>query len=59
MHKTQIDRIMRLNNEMGELIKEIAPETAAEWDAMEKITAAHKQLRNIDIMSISQQKMDI
>ena len=59
MNKEQITQISLLTQEVGNMVKKLEPETSPEWEALEKLTAAHKQLRSIDIQAISQQKMDL
>jgi hypothetical protein len=52
MQSDQVKKIEELTKEMGKLVTEIEPRKPAEWDAMEKLTAAHKQLRSIEIADL-------
>ena len=55
---TWIERLNKLQNELGKLVTAVQPDNDGEWEALEKMTTAHKQLRAIDRTPLSQQKMD-
>ena len=44
-----VKEIQDLTTQLGNLVVGLEPKIGADWDAMEKLLAAHKQLRNIDI----------
>ncbi len=48
-----------IQNKLAQLILNVQPDNAGEWEALEKMTAAHKQLRSIDRTPLSQKRMDI
>ena len=50
--------IEKLNTTAGALLRAMEPRNAAEWEAMEKLTAAHKQLRTIDTGILRQLGLD-
>ncbi len=52
MEKEIIEQINKLTKELGEVVVNLEPKNPAEWDAMEKMQAAHKQLRGIDILTL-------
>lgn len=52
MKQQNITQIQDLTKSMAQMLVEMEPKTAAEWDAMEKLTAAHKQMRSIDITGL-------
>jgi hypothetical protein len=47
-----IKQIEDLTKELGELVVNLEPTTPQAWDAMERLQAAHKQLRSIDIAEL-------
>ncbi|MDD4875858.1 MAG: hypothetical protein PHQ86_01820 [Dehalococcoidales bacterium] len=49
MTDEQIDEIKKLITGTGELLKSLDPKTDEQWDAFQKLTAAHKQMRAIDL----------
>ena len=55
--QTWIDKLDRVENGLAQLIVNVKPDNAGEWEALEKMTTAHKQLRSIDRTPLSQQKM--
>lgn len=55
----QAERIEELVKTTADLIVAVAPETSKEWQALEKLTAAHKQLRSIDTFELRQPKMKL
>lgn len=59
MEFTWTEKLDTLQRELGKLIMQAKPDNAGEWEALEKMTAAHKQLRSIDRTPLSQQRMDI
>ncbi len=52
MDNKTIKGIEETTKTLGELIVSIEPANPHEWDAMEKLQAAHKQLRSIDITEL-------
>ncbi len=52
MKSKHVKDLEGLTKELGEIITDIVPVTPSEWDAMEKMQAAHKQLRSIDISEL-------
>lgn len=57
MLKEHVDQIKELTNKAGNLVNELKAETEAEWEAVEKLTNAHKQLRSIETGKLLQVKM--
>jgi len=53
MQQELIDKIKGLTKELAETIDELKPQNGLEWDAKESLTAAHKQLRKIDVDSLA------
>ena len=56
---TWIERLNKLQAELGELITTVVPDNDGEWEALEKMTTAHKQLRSIDRTPLGQQKLNL
>jgi hypothetical protein len=56
---TWITKLNKLQTDLGELITTVSPDNDGEWEALEKMTAAHKQLRSIDRTPLSQQKLPL
>ena len=52
-----VERLDKIQRELGELLVEVQPDNDGEWEALEKMTMAHKQLRSIDRTPLSQQRM--
>jgi hypothetical protein len=52
MQQELADRIKDLTRELADTIDELKPRNPDEWDAKEALTAAHKQLRKIDVDSL-------
>ncbi len=44
----EIKEIEDITDQLAKMLVTIEPVTPVEWDAMEKMTAAHKQLSSID-----------
>ena len=59
MQQTWIEKLNEIQSELGELVTEVKPDNDGEWEALEKMTTAHKTLRSIDRTPLSQQKMDL
>lgn len=59
MEQTWIDRLNKIQGELGELVITVHPDNDGEWEALEKMTTAHKTLRSIDRTPLSQQRMDL
>lgn len=54
-----IKRLGEVTGELSKLVIDFKPETDAEWEALEKMTTAHKQLRSIDKGSLRQAQMKV
>ena len=54
-----IEKLNQLQADLGELIVTVNPDNDGEWEALEKMTTAHKQLRSIDRTPLSQQKLPL
>ena len=52
MEANIIKEIQELTAQLGNLVVSVEPKTEAEWDAMEKMQAAHKQLRGIEVVEL-------
>jgi hypothetical protein len=52
MDINKVKEIQELTEQTAELLLNLKPKTGDEWDAMEKLQAAHKQLRSIDITEL-------
>ncbi len=52
MQNETVKEIVDLTSQLGKMLVTIEPKTPSEWDAMEKMQAAHKQLRGIDIAEL-------
>lgn len=48
MQKEVVKEIEEITHQVGKLLVTIEPANPSEWDAMERLQAAHKQLRSID-----------
>lgn len=59
MNETWIEKLNIIQNKLAMLITEVKPDNDGEWEALEKMTAAHKQLRAIDRTPLSQRKMTL
>ncbi len=55
MNKETVKEIVDLTGKLAGLLKSIEPGTPYEWDTWEKLTAAHKQLRSIDVAELVEQ----
>ena len=51
--ETWVNELVTQKNELGKLALKIKPQHPAQWEAMEKGMAAHKQLRSIDYEELS------
>lgn len=56
---TWVKRLNRLQAELGEQITTEIPTNDGQWEALEKMTTAHKTLRSIDRTPLSQQKLPL
>ena len=56
---TWIEKLNSLQTELGKLITSVTPDNDGEWEALQKMTTAHKTLRSIDRTPLSQQKMEL
>jgi hypothetical protein len=59
MDITWVERLDAIQNELAVLLTNVIPDNAGEWEALEKMTQAHKQLRSIDRTPLSQTKMKL
>jgi hypothetical protein len=50
----QIRQIQKIEVDIGEMIRQINPTLKREWQAFEKLVAAHKALRDIDTDALLQ-----
>jgi len=57
MNPDQVKKLNDLSSELGKLITEVLPKNDGEWEALEKMTTAHKQLRSIDRTPLGQQPL--
>ena len=55
--QTWIEKLNSIQTELADLITEVKPDNDGEWEALEKMTTAHKGLRSIDRTPLSQQKL--
>lgn len=58
MTDEQVKKIEETTKALGALIKEIEPVKPAEWKALESLTAAHKQLRSIELAELSEKNYE-
>lgn len=56
---TWIEKLNKVQTELADLITAVHPDNDGEWEALEKMTTAHKQLRSIDRTPLSQQKFPL
>jgi hypothetical protein len=54
MKDETVKEIVDLTGQLAKMLVTIEPVTPADWEAMEKMTAAHKQLRSIDIAELAE-----
>ncbi len=59
MKATWTERLNLIQTELALLITDTKPDNEGEWEALEKMTTAHKTLRSIDRTPLSQQKMEL
>lgn len=59
MEGTWRERLEAIQKDLAELITSVSPDNEGEWEALEKMTTAHKQLRSIDRTPLSQTKMEL
>ena len=59
MDITWVERLDTIQNELAILLIHVVPDNVGGWEALEKMTAAHKQLRSIDRTPLSQTKMEL
>jgi len=55
--KLQTDALLKLKDNLGNLIKNVKPENSNDWDAFKKMVSAHDQLRTIDHAKLSQMSL--
>jgi hypothetical protein len=55
MESETIEEIKNLTGQLAKLVVSIEPVTPAEWECMEKLQSAHKQLRGIDMTELVEQ----
>jgi len=56
MQEAQVKKIESIMKDLGDLIKSLEPQKPSEWDAQERLTAAHKQLRSINTSDLMEYK---
>ena len=54
MNPKQAEKLVEIRTQLGDLIVKAKPEHTVQWEALEKMTAAHKVLRSIDITELLQ-----
>lgn len=59
MQPKQAEKLGEIRTQLGDLIVKAKPEHTAQWEALEKMTAAHKILRGIDISELLQLSLGI
>ena len=59
MKQADVKLIQSLELDLGELIVRCVPHSKAEWDAFEKMVAAHKNLMKIDTDSLLQMELPL
>lgn len=59
MDKGVVDAIEALRDGAGGLVNQIKAKTPEEWEALERLTAAHKTLRSIDTGQLRQTRLDL
>jgi hypothetical protein len=52
MQSDLIQQLQDLTATLGKMIVSFEPTTPQDWEAMEKMQAAHKQMRSIDIAEL-------
>ncbi len=57
MKPEQVEALNKLTDGLGKLVTDVKPDNDGEWEALEKMTAAHKQLRSIDRTPLGQKKL--
>ena len=57
MENEQVDELVATTKALGKLVTDVKPDRDADWEALEKMTTAHKQLRSIDTASLRQAKL--
>jgi len=57
MNPEQVNTLNKLTAELGLLVMEVQPTNDGEWEALEKMTTAHKQLRSIDRTPLGQKPL--
>jgi len=57
MNETWIEQLNEIQQHLAELITIVKPDNDGEWEALEKMTTAHKTLRAIDRTPLSQRRL--
>lgn len=56
MQQEIVDEIKDITAKLAEVIDNLKPKNPADWEAKEALTAAHKQIRKIDVDSLSERE---
>ena len=56
MEKETVEELEKLTTKLANLIVNMEPKLPQEWEAMEKMQAAHKQLRSIDLAELTERE---
>lgn len=59
VEKQAVQQIAKLQSELGDLVVKVVPLNSDDWNALEKLTAAHKQLRSIDVAALGQEQLPL
>ena len=59
MEKGLVDAIEALRDGAGGLVNQVKAKTPEEWEALEKLTNAHKTLRSIDTGQLRQGSLNL
>ena len=59
MELSWVERLNIIQSALALLLVEAKPDNDGEWEALEKMTTAHKTLRSIDRTPLSQKRMDL
>ena len=55
----RVQELDAIQDKLAKLLVYVTPGNRGEWEALEKMTAAHKQLRSIDRTPLSQVRLDL
>lgn len=59
MKLQEVVELENIRDRAGKLLNMMEAETMGEWEAIEKLTSAHKQLRSIDTGLLRQGKLNL